>query len=73
MFDKVLEAIARIGWHGAAGALLIGTFCGLVAYGFVVQPDVGGTKELIGALVLLVGAGGKAGLDAFGGRGNGAR
>ncbi len=73
MLQIIIDTLARIGWHGAAGGLLIGTFCGLVAYGFVVQPDASGTKELLGALVLLVGAGGIKGIEAFGNRGNGGR
>ncbi len=65
MLDKIVYAISRIGWHGAAGALVISTFCGLVAYGFVVQPEGAGTKELLGALVILVGAGGSKAMDMF--------
>ncbi len=66
--DRLIDTLARIGWHGFAGAMLIGTFCGGFFYALVVLPDGAMVKELTGALVVLVGAGGAKAMDQFGRR-----
>ena len=71
--DRIVDALARIGWHGFAGAILIGTFCGGFFYSLVVLPDGAMTKELTGALIILVGGGGMKALDQFGGRNGGGK
>lgn len=67
--NQIFEALRRVGWHGFSGLLLLGTFCSLTWY--AVQQGLSAQEELVGALVVLIGAGGKTALDQFG-RGNGA-
>jgi DMSO reductase anchor subunit len=54
--DKLAEYIARVGFHGAIGASVIGAVVFVAVYGFVYRPDHMLTSDAINALLLLTAA-----------------